>query len=113
MPEGPIYLCGYAPELIGCFLLEWQSSVTLECHVQVLPEYRKDYAEDFGRAVIDWTWANTDAQKLVAQIAFLYPNVKDFALKMGFVVEGFNRSSHRKHGEIHDQWYLGLVKWAG
>ena len=110
MPEGVLYLCGYVPELIGCFILHKQGAITLECHVQVLPEYRKDYAEQFGHAVIDWAWENTGAQKIVAQVPFLYPNVRDFALKMGFKVEGMNRESYLKNGEIYDQWYLGIIK---
>lgn len=55
MPDGPIYLCGYVPELIGCFILHKQGKATVECHVQVLPDYRKLYADEFGRAVIKWT----------------------------------------------------------
>jgi hypothetical protein len=109
MPDGPIYLCGYVPELIGCFILHKRSKVTVECHVQVLPEYRKDYAREFGRSVIQWTWNNTNAEKIVAEIPVIYPNVKDFALEMGFEIEGMNKASHMKH-ELVDQWYLGISR---
>ena len=110
LPDGPIYLCGYEPDLIGCFILQTQSEVTVECHVQVLPKYRDDYAEDFGKSVIQWVWDNTKATKIVAQIPYLYPNVKDFALRMGFEIEGTNKNSYRKGGETHNQWYLGITK---
>ncbi len=109
-PAGPIYLCGYAPELVGCFVLHKQSAATVECHVQVLPEHRKQWAETFGRAVIDWAWGNTGAQKLVAQIPTIYPNVLRFAERMGFLVEGINAASYLKHGRLVDQWYVGLTK---
>jgi RimJ/RimL family protein N-acetyltransferase len=112
MPEGPIYLCGYVPELIGCFILHKLSKVTLGCHVQVLPEYRAEHAEEFGRAVIEWTWENTDAHKIVAEIPFLYPNVRRFAERMGFEVEGINRGSLMKGGLLIDQWHMGLRRWA-
>ena len=108
-PENVLYLCGYVPDLIGCFILEKKSAITVDCHVQVLPEYRKDYADEFGHKVIEWTWKNTDARKITAQIPFLYPNVKDFALKMGFEIEGINKQSYLKDG-IHDQWYLGIER---
>lgn len=113
MPEvGHIYLCGYVDdELIGCFILHKQSKVTFECHVQVLPAFRKQYAETFGDAVIEWTWENTGAEKIVAQIPFLYPNVRDFALARGFKVEGVNSGSYMKNGDIHNQWYLGIKRW--
>ena len=110
MPEEYWYLCGYVPELMGCFILHKQGKVTVECHVQVLPEFRRDYADEFGHKAIEWVWQNTDALKLVAQIPFLYPNVKDFALKMGFEIEGINEASYMKRGKIHNQWYLGLIK---
>ena len=35
MPEEYWYLCGYVPELMGCFILHKQGKVTVECHVQV------------------------------------------------------------------------------
>lgn len=107
MPEGFVYLCGYVPSLIGCFVLHEQNCVTYECHVQVLPEHR-DHSREFGKRVIKWAWENTDARKLVAQIPFLYPNVKDFALEMGFRVEGINRQSYLKDGSLVDQWHVGI-----
>lgn len=109
MPDGVLYLCGYAPDLMGCFILHKQNAVTLECHVQVLPEYRH-MSKDFGREVMKWAWDNTAAQKIVAQIPVLYPNVRDFAKAMGFEIEGVNRASYLKHGQIHDQWYLGIQR---
>lgn len=109
--DGPIYLCGYAPDLIGCFILHQQNKATFECHVQVFPEFREAYAEDFGDMVIEWTWQNTKARKLVAQIPFLYENVKDFALARGFKVEGVNSDSYLKDGELSNQWYLGIKRW--
>lgn len=108
LPDGPIYLCGYVPELVGCFILHKQSKATVECHVQVLPEHRKERAEEFGRAVIEWTWENTGAVKIVAQIPEIYPNVLRFAQSMGFQLEGINTKSHIKGGVLHDQWYVGL-----
>jgi len=110
MPDEHLYLCGYVPDLIGCFILHKLNGICADCHVQVLPEYRKQYAEEFGQKVIEWTWDNTQLQKLVAQIPFLYPNVRDFAVKMGFKVEGTNKASFMKDGMIHSQWYLGLIR---
>ncbi len=111
MPQDFIYLCGYVPDLMGCFVLHEVNAITLECHVQVLPKYRKEYAAEFGRKVIEWTWANTDALKMVAQIPVIYPNVKDFALSMGFEIEGKNKKSYLKGGEVYDQWHMGISKW--
>ncbi len=113
MPEKEhIYLCGYDHDhLVGCFIMHKQNKTTIECHVQVIPKYRVKMADEFGDAVIQWMWDHTDAEKCVAQIPFKYPNVKEFALARGFKVEGINRGSYRKNGELFDQWYMGIRRW--
>ena len=96
-------------EPIGVMIYHPINGITWECHVQVLPEYRKQHASEFFQKALDWAFA-MGAKKVVAQIPFLYPNVKGFALKHGFEIEGINRKSYLKNGQIHDQWYLGLVR---
>ena len=64
-PDGPIYLCGYIDVPIGCFVLHAHSTYIWECHVQVLPEYRHVYAVEFGKRVIEWAFANTQAERLI------------------------------------------------
>jgi len=110
LPEGPIYLCGYVPELVGCFVIQKQNRACVDVHVQVLPKHRTEHAEDFGRQVIDWVWENLSCEKMTAQIPVIYPNVKDFAERMGFEVEGINTKSFWKGGKLVDQWYLGLCR---
>lgn len=113
----------YIPSMIGCAyvigivetdpigLMVYHpiNGVTWECHVQVLPEYRKTHADEFAQKALQWAW-DMGCQKLIAQIPVLYPNVKDFGIKHGFEIEGINRKSHLRHGQLHDQWYLGLAR---
>jgi RimJ/RimL family protein N-acetyltransferase len=96
-------------EGIGVMIYHWVNSVTLECHVQVLAEHRSQ-AYEFGQKALEWAWQNTKATKIVAQIPEIYPSVIKFAYKNGFSFEGVNKLSHRKNGELHDQYYLGLIK---
>lgn len=96
-------------EPIGVMIYHPINGITWECHVQVLPAYREQYADEFSEKALDWAFS-LGVKKLVAQIPFLYPNVKDFGLKHGFEVEGINKQSYLKNGQIHDQWYLGLVR---
>ena len=110
MPDGVLYLCGYAPELIGCFIVHKTSGISGSCHVQVLPEHREEHTDRFCHDVIEWVWDNTELLKLTAEIPFLYPNVRDCALRHGFEIEGVNKLSFRKNGKIHDQWYLGISR---
>lgn len=94
---------------IGLMIYHWQNKITLECHVQVLPEHR-DKAYEFGQAALDWAWKNTKATKIVAQIPEFYPDVLKFAYKNGFSFEGVNKDSYLKNGKVHSQFYLGLIK---
>lgn len=97
---------------IGVMVYHWINGITLECHVQVLPEHREK-AFEFGQKAIRWAWMNTEATKIVAQIPSLYPDVLRFAYKHGFSFEGNNKQSYRKNGNIYDQYYLGLIKPTG
>lgn len=107
---GAAYVVGIVgAEPIGIVMYHPINVITWECHVQVLPEYRAEFAKEFAQKAIQWAW-DMGVQKLVAQIPFLYPNVRDFGLNVGFEVEGINRKSYLKNGQLHDQWYMGLVR---
>lgn len=81
-----IYLIGYDKlNIIGLFIIH-ESEYGYQCHVQVVPERRKQYAAEFGEKVIDWTWNNTDINKLIALIPIKFKNVISFAEKQGFKI---------------------------
>jgi hypothetical protein len=48
--------------------------------------------------------------KLVASIPFCYENVYNASKRVGFIDEGVNRKSYRKHGKVWDQWNIGLTR---
>ena len=111
VPEGWLCVVAYIDETpAGCFVLHEINGVTMQCHVQVLPEYRHMSAE-IGQAVIQWAKDNTDAKKLIAWVPFDCENVKNFAVKMGFKVEGVSKGSIMKGGELLSQWLVGLRLW--
>lgn len=83
-----IYLIGYDKlNIIGLFIIH-ESEYGYQCHVQVVPERRKQYSTEFGEKVIDWTWNNTDINKLMALIPNKFKNVISFAEKQGFEIAG-------------------------
>jgi len=97
--------------IIGFYAFRAINGIELDIHAQILPDYRKKYALASGKLIIDWVFDNLpECHKLTAQIPFLYPNVKEFALKQGLQVEGVNRSSYRKNGKIYNQWHLGITR---
>jgi len=96
---------------IGLYLLQQRNGVMVEIHAQVLPEYRKQYSKASGHAALQWILDNIpDCQKVIAWVPAIYQNVKDFTCSFGFQVEGVNRKSYLKHGELHDQWLLGILR---
>ena len=83
-----VYLIGYDKlNIIGLFIIH-ESEYGYQCHVQVIPERRKQYATEFGEKVIQWTWDNTDINKLTALIPNNFTNVISFAELQGFKVAG-------------------------
>ena len=97
---------------IGLYNLHPHNSSTLEIHAFILPEYRQEYAEASGVEILKWLEGNVPEQyqKVIAQVPFLYPNVKDFCVKNGFQIEGVNRLSHKKNGKLVNQWLLGITR---
>lgn len=98
-------------EAIGCLVAHWETSTTLQVHIQILPKHRKAWSQAAGEAFKAWLWENTRAHKLTAQIAVIYPNVIRFADMMGFELEGVNKESLLKDGVYHDQVIIGLKRW--
>ena len=98
-------------QLIGLYNLHAHNSVTVEIHAHVLPDYRKRFSHDTGVAALQWLMENAaQYKKVVAQVPVIYENVKKFTCSFGFKVEGVNRLSYEKNGELVDQWLLGITQ---
>lgn len=97
-------------ELIALYALDQVNGVMLEIHAQVLHQHRKEYSGATGKAVLQWIVENTDVAKIIAWVPEIYPNVRDFTVSQGFQIEGTNRKSYLKNGELHDQWLLGITR---
>ncbi len=98
-------------ETVGLYTMRAVNAVTLEMHVNVVKAHRRRHSHATGIAALRWVYHNAEKyQKIVAQIPVIYGNVKRFALDMGFQLEGVNRLSYQKNGEIMDQWALGATR---
>ena len=106
-----VFLVGYVDEKpIGVMIFYPCGDVACWCHIQVLPEYRKEHAFAFGKMAVQWAWDSLAIAKLVAQIPAIYPNVIRFAEMHDFEIEGINKRSYLKDGQLIDQYYLGLAR---
>ncbi len=110
MLNGHEYLVGFVDKPIGYVGLHPANGITLIAHIQILPEYRKEYALEFGKGAAQWIWDNTQFMKIQASIPTLYPNVISFIERLGFNKEGVSEKSYLRHGEIHDSVYFGMAR---
>ena len=69
-----------------------------ECHAQVLPEFRKEYAREFGEKAFMFR----GKLPLYARIPDNYPNVLNAALSFGFKVIDRVIGDHIKHSITYD-----------
>jgi hypothetical protein len=76
------YVGGYVKGVIIALMVYHDTEHETECHVQVLPEYRKEYALEFGEQSLNFR----GTRPLIAEIPDLYRNVLAFAESQGFEV---------------------------
>ena len=104
-------LCIYlSPNKYSLFVYRPITSVTWEVHANVLKPGRGIEAIRAGRESVQYMFSKTGAQKLVAYIPVMFPNVLRYSLKVGFEVEGISKKSIRKAGRLYDRCLLGLCK---
>ena len=88
--DGFIYLTSFIEgEPIGVLIVHPKGLHEYIVHMNLLPEYRKTYSKEFGKAAYNWILTNLDVKKLIAEIPFEYPNVKDYALSLGFTIDKY------------------------
>lgn len=87
---------------IGLAVIHKTSQGHNKCHVQVLPERRKEFGIEFGLKGMEFIWANNDFDYMVASISSKYPNVRRFAESMGFELVKTIENFYGDEG--HDVW---------
>ena len=98
MNEEYTYIVGYVKgEPIGAMIYHKYRDGN-KCHVQVLPEYRKEYAKKFGEQSLLFK----GTLPLYAEIPDLYKNVLDFALINNFKVIDVKESDYIKNGQTYN-----------
>lgn len=98
MNEEYTYIVGYVKgEPIGAMIYHKYRDGN-KCHVQVLPEYRKEYAKKFGEQSLLFK----GTLPLYAEIPDLYKNVLDFALINNFKVIDVKENDYIKNGQTYN-----------
>ncbi len=105
-PMDAEYIGGY----VGCDIIGIMVYHTykdgFECHIQVLPEYRKEYAREFAQMALEIGKAKNAS--IYAEIPDCYPNVLKFAKSFGFNETGSIEDGYTRNGMTCDVTTLRL-----
>lgn len=96
--EDYLYIGGYIGSKIIALMVYHKYLDGNECHVQVLPEYRKEHAEKFGEQSLLFK----GTLPLYAEIPDLYRNVLAFALLNDFSVIKVKENDYIKDGQAYN-----------
>lgn len=83
--------------------------VTYDCHIALLPSVG-GRAVEISKAVMDFTFKNTNAQRLNASIPSFNLLARRLAEQCGFKLIGINEKSFLRDGVLHDQHFYGISK---
>lgn len=93
-----LYIGGYVEDKIAALMVYHEYLDGNECHVQVLPEYRKEHAIKFGEQSLLFK----GTLPLYAEIPSLYQNVLSFALLNNFKVIDTKKDEYIKNGKKYN-----------
>lgn len=96
--------------LAGLYALQFHSSVMLEIHTCILPEFRGKCAAVAAKRIIEWVFKNTPCEKLITLVPAFNRAALLYALCAGLKKEGCITKSFKSGGVLHDQTLLGINK---
>ena len=102
-----LYVGGYVKGEIIAVMVYHKYLDGNECHVQVLPEYRKEHAIKFGEQSLLFR----GTLPLYAEIPGLYKNVLAFALMNNFKVIEVRENDYIKNGKTYNVNVLRYTEW--
>jgi hypothetical protein len=94
------YIGGYLDGKIIGIMIYHPHKDGLKCHIQVLPEFRKEYSKEFGRIALNFGEAKNAI--IYADIPTCYPNVLSFAQGLGFEETGSIKDDYVRDGQYYD-----------
>jgi hypothetical protein len=102
--EDHLYIGGYVNGEIVALMVYHKYLDGNKCHVQVLPEFRKEYALKFGEQSLLFR----GTLPLYAVIPDLYKNVLEFSFLFGFKTIDKTENTYVKNGKSYNDNILRL-----
>lgn len=91
----------------GVFMVQQQTLSIYEVHTCILPEYW-GRAEQAGRLLIEWVFANTRCNKLITRVPKNNRLAHRLAVSVGMTEQGCITESYMQNGVLLDQIILGI-----
>ena len=107
--DGLHWLLVSDPEPAGVFLLHARTSVCMEMHTCLLPRIWGKGANQAAQLLLARVFGAMGVKKLVTSVPVTNRAALRFAKAHGLQVEGTNRASYLKHGQLVDQIELGIT----
>lgn len=95
-------------QIHGIYALVPMNAVTVEIHTCLLPSMRGKDALCVANLLMQHIF--TSYQKAISHIPEYNKKAKLYALRVGFQIEGINRSSFLKNGKLLDQYLVGMTR---
>ena len=95
-------------DVLGLMQMTPYNRTTIDIHPYIYKDKRK-YSLECGKLAIEWFNENAPQmyKKLITQVPSCYRHIKQYALKLGFELEGTYKNSYAKNGELKDLWLFG------
>ena len=77
-----------------------------DCHIHILPQYRKDYSQEVGVKLLKWCDENLSGSLLYTNVPIFCENVKQYLLSFGFKEIGILEKAWFKNGIQNDMTIL-------
>ena len=112
LPEGHWLMMTSNNNLIAVYYVHWISAACCQIHAHVIPRWRKTIDSlQTGKEALRWIYRHLPkCQKVIAWVPSLYENVRAYCELHRMRVEGVNRMSVLRHGDIYDDYLLGITR---
>lgn len=96
-------------EFAGLFLAIRYSKYEIELHSLLKYQFIK-HSRDLGKMVVEWSFSLPDMMRVTAHIMEGQETARNYALKVGFKLEGVRRNACIKNGSPRSVYMLGITK---
>lgn len=102
-PIKNIYLSLHAGgKVIGFVYAHSKYYKLIQCHINILPEYRREWSKAAGAAIIEWILCNTEHDQIYTEVPAIYSNVRRYLESFGFECIGTIKACYTKNQHLND-----------